>query len=62
MFMEVRGGRHAAVAGELVEWWEDVCLRGIGSRVVLVAVPTGWGRSTVLDHVEEVTGRDDAPV
>src|ERR1039458_10206161 len=60
--MEVRGGRHAAVAGELVEWWEDVCLRGIGSRVVLVAVPPGWGRSTVLDHLAEVTGGDDGPV
>src|ERR1039457_5196399 len=43
-------------------WWGGVCLRGVGSRVVLVAVPPGWGRSTVLDHLAEVTGGDDGPV
>ena len=33
---------------ELQEWREDVRERGIGSRVVLLAVPGGWGRSEVL--------------
>ena len=40
--------RHAELAGELVEWWEDLWQAHTGSRVVLVAVPPGWGRTTVL--------------
>jgi hypothetical protein len=32
------------------------------SRVVLVAVPPGWGRTTVLDRLAEAAGADDAPV
>ena len=32
------------------------------SRVVLVAVPPGWGRTTVLNRLEEAAGADDAPV
>ena len=60
----VRGGssRHAELAGELVEWWEDLWQRGMTSRVVLVAVPPGWGRSTVLDWLAEAAGADDVPV
>jgi len=46
--MSGESGRHEAVAGELAEWWEDLC-GGIGSRVVLLAVPPAWGRSAVLD-------------
>jgi len=38
-----------AVGGELVEWWEDVIVGGIGSRVVLVPAPSGWGRTRLLD-------------
>ena len=34
-------GRHAELAGELVEWWEDLWQAHTGSRVVLVAVPPG---------------------
>src|SRR5580658_9214382 len=34
----------------------------MSSRLVLVAVPPGWGRSTVLDKLTEAVGRDDAPV
>jgi hypothetical protein len=33
-----------ALLTELVEWWEDVALGGVGSRVVLLPVPAGWGR------------------
>ena len=55
-------GRHAELAGELVEWWEDLWQAHTGSRVVLVAVPPGWGRTTVLDRFAEAAGADDAPV
>jgi tetratricopeptide (TPR) repeat protein len=55
-------GRHAELAGELVEWWEDLWQAHTGSRVVLVAVPPGWGRTTVLDRLAGAAGADDAPV
>jgi AAA ATPase domain len=55
-------GRHDELAGELVEWWQDLWQRGMTSRVVLVAVPPGWGRTTVLDHLTEAAAADDAPV
>jgi hypothetical protein len=54
--------RHTELAGELVEWWEDLWQRGMTSRAVLVAVPPGWGRTTVLDRLAEAAGADDAPV
>ena len=60
--MGVGSGRHAELAEELVEWWEDLWQRGMTSRVVLVAVPPGWGRTTVLDRLAEAAGADDAPV
>ncbi len=56
------GQRHEAAAGELAEWWEDLWQRGIGSRAVLLAVPAGWGRTTVLDQLEAVISQADAPV
>jgi hypothetical protein len=46
--MPLGAGRHRALAEELAEWWEDLAERGIGSQVVLAAVPPGWGRSAVL--------------
>jgi tetratricopeptide (TPR) repeat protein len=55
-------GRHAELARELVEWWEDLWQRGMTSRVVLVAAPPRWGRTTVLDRLAEAAGADDAPV
>jgi hypothetical protein len=55
-------GRHAELAGELIEWWEDLCERRITSRVVLVEVPPGWGRSTALDHLAAAADRDDSPI
>ena len=54
--------RHAELAGELVQWWEGLWQRQMTSRVVLVAVPPGWGRTTVLDRLAEAAGADDAPV
>ena len=60
--MGVGSGRQAELAGELVEWWEDLWQRGMTSRVVLVAVPPGWGRTTVLDRLAEAAGADDVPV
>jgi Tetratricopeptide repeat len=48
--------------GELTEWWEDLWQRGIGSQVVLVAVPPGWGRSVVLGEFRAVAGSDEGPV
>jgi hypothetical protein len=60
--MRCASGQHVELAGELVEWWEDLCQLGTTSRVVLVAVPPGWGRSTVLDQLAEAAGADDAPV
>jgi hypothetical protein len=60
--MEGGAGRHGELAGELIEWWEDLWQRGMTSRVVLVAVPPGWGRTAVLDQLAETAGGDDAPV
>jgi hypothetical protein len=55
-------GPQAELTSELVEWWEDLWQRGMTSRVVLAAVPPGWGRSTVLNRLAEAVGADDAPV
>jgi hypothetical protein len=40
-------GRHLAVAQELVEWWEDLRQRDIGSQVVLSGVPAGGARTAM---------------
>ena len=53
------GGRQRAVGEELAETLEDVSEGGIGSRVVLVAVPAGWGRSSVLQEFAPVADEDD---
>jgi hypothetical protein len=60
--MPVLGSRQEAAAGELVEWWEDLWQRGIGSQVVLLRVPPGWGRTAVLDRLDEVVTAADVPV
>jgi hypothetical protein len=31
-------GRHAELAGELIEWWEDLWQRGMTSRVVTESI------------------------
>jgi hypothetical protein len=47
---------HAALLGELIEWWEDLLDTRIGSQAVILPVPQRWGRSTILhalhDHVQ----------
>ena len=48
--MGVRSSRHQAVLEELAEWWEDISEARIGSRVVLVEVPPGWGATTMLQE------------
>jgi hypothetical protein len=56
-------GRHAELAAELAEWQEHLWQARTGSKVVLVAVPAGWGRTTVLGcFYAEISGREDAPV
>ncbi len=60
--MSLRSGRHLAVLGELTEWWEDLWQRGIGSQVVVVPVPPGWGRSAVLGEFRAVVEDVDGPV
>jgi AAA ATPase domain len=54
--------RQAEVLEELGEWREDVRDRGIGSRVVLLAVPRGWGRSAVLARFAREAGDTEGPV
>ncbi len=54
--------RQAEVLEELEEWREDVRERGIGSRVVLLAVPKGWGRSAVLARFRDLAGDAAGPV
>ena len=56
--MSLRSGGHLAVLDELTEWWEDLCQRGIGSQVVLVCVPPGWGRSAVLEEFQALVDDD----
>jgi AAA ATPase domain len=55
------GERQKAAAAELAQWWEGIRLGGIGSQVVLLAGPAGWGRTTVLDQLADVVGQPDAP-
>jgi tetratricopeptide (TPR) repeat protein len=49
--------RQRGALDELVEWWEDICHRKIGSQAIFLAVPRGWGRRTVLDGL--AAGIDD---
>jgi hypothetical protein len=60
--MVVRSSRHQAVLEELAEWWEDISETRIGSRVVLVEVPSGWGATTVLMEFQAMVAGPDAPV
>ena len=59
--MSRESGRHEAVAAELAGCREDLC-GGIGSRVVLLAVPPAWGRSAVLNQFQAVVQDVGAPV
>src|SRR5579864_1601865 len=60
--MAIQSSRHRAVLEELTEWWEDLRDRGTGSRVVLVAVPRRWGRSSVLEEFRGVVEVLDGPL
>jgi hypothetical protein len=60
--MAVRSSRHQAVLQELGEWWEDITEAQIGSRVVLVEVPRGWGATTVLREFGTMVAGPDAPL
>ena len=54
--------RQAEVLEEFGEWREDVREAGIGPRVVLLAVPAGWGRSAVLARFRDTVDDADGPV
>ena len=41
-------GSALGVGHGAVEWWEDLRQSGMTSRVVLVSVPAGWVKATVL--------------
>jgi hypothetical protein len=56
------GERQKAAATELAQWWDGLRLGGIGSHVVLLVGPAGWGRSTVLDQLPEISSGADAPI
>ena len=60
--MAVRSSRQQAVLQELTEWWEDISEARIGSRVVLVEVPPGWGATTVLREFQGTVADVDRPV
>ena len=60
--MVLMARRQAEVLEELEKWREDVRERGIGSRVVLLAVPTEWGRSAVLAQFRDSVDEADGPV
>jgi tetratricopeptide (TPR) repeat protein len=61
-FVLTTSQRHSSALAELTEWREDVCEREIGSRVVVLAVPPGWGRSAVLSQFADATAGLDGPV
>ena len=56
------GERQQAAATEVAQWWHGLRHGGIGSQAVLLAAPSGWGRSTVLDHLPEIISRADGPI
>jgi hypothetical protein len=55
------GERQKAAAAELAQWWDGIRHGGIGSHAVLLAGPSGWGRTTVLDQLPEVMTGLHAP-
>jgi hypothetical protein len=58
----VLGERQKAAATELAQWWDGIRHGGIGSHVVLLAGPPGWGRSTVLGQLPLMVSGASTPV
>ncbi|HTZ91078.1 MAG TPA: hypothetical protein VMB74_01675 [Streptosporangiaceae bacterium] len=56
------GRRQKEAAAELARWWDGIRHGGVGSHVVLLVGPEGWGRSTVLDQLPGIIGSADAPI
>ena len=56
------GERQKAAATEVAQWWHGLRHGGIGSQAVLLAAPSGWGRSTVLDQLPQIISRADGPI
>ena len=56
------GERQKAAATELAQWWDGIRHGGIGSHVVLLAGPPGWGRTTVLSQLPVMIGGANAPI
>jgi hypothetical protein len=55
-------GAHDQVAEELAKWWQNLWDEHTGSRVVLVAVPPGWGRTTLLERFRQAAEDPAGPV
>ena len=55
-----RSAQHAAVLGELVEWWQDLSRQEINSRAVLLPLPPGWGRTHLLSQFAALVEADEA--
>ncbi len=56
------GRRQKEAAAELAQWWDGIRQAGVGSHVVLLVGPEGWGRSTVLDQLPAIISKTDAPI
>ncbi len=48
------------VLDELVEWWQDVSRRKIGSRTLFLQVPPRWGRTSLLEQLAAIIEEDEA--
>jgi AAA ATPase domain len=55
------GERQKEAAAELAQWWDGVRRGGVGSHVVLLVGPEGWGRSTVLGQLPDIISEADVP-
>jgi hypothetical protein len=59
--MSVPEGRHEEAAAELREWWEDLWQQGIGSQLVVLKAPPGWGQHRVLECFASDIRTADSP-
>jgi hypothetical protein len=56
------GERQKAAATEVALWWDGMRHGEIGSQAILIAAPSGWGRSTVLDQLPEIINGTAGPI